>query len=175
MNAPLSSSSFPKLIVGCLFVLLTGFIISSSLPSDKKAQSKHFILYATFKAVNGIKKGTTVQLAGMPIGYVYQISFADESKQSALLTLHLTHPSLLENKLLLPDDSSIRIVSPGLFSNKTLLIEPGGGFDNLQHKDHISFTQGSLVLEDLLKYISPPEDTSPLQNNPPQNQEGLLP
>ena len=50
-------------------------------------------------------------------------------------------------------NTSAAIHTNGLFGSKFIVLEPGGEFDELTDGDSITYTQDSLVVEDLLELI----------------------
>ncbi len=59
----------------------------------------------------------------------------------------------VKNDLLISDDSSVSIQTDGLFGKKFILIELGGSENYMKDGDNFSFTEDSIVIEDLLEKI----------------------
>ena len=48
------------------------------------------------------------------------------------------------------DDSSVSIQTDGLFGSKFLMIEMGGTYKFMKNGDYFSFTEDSILIQDLL-------------------------
>ena len=110
------------------------------------SQEAPFVLYAEFDQIQGIEIGSPFTLAGIKIGEVSAIKLDAETHR---VRLRLTLNELLE----LPFDSSIKIISGGLFGQKTLVLQPGAEFDLLQNGDTIEYSQDAIILEEILQLI----------------------
>ena len=89
-------------------------------------------------------KGTDVRLSGVKIGVVNK------------MYLHKNKPQIqisIRNEINIPSDSSISIQTDGLFGKKYLSIEPGGMDEYLRNDDNLSFTEDSILIQDLLNRI----------------------
>ncbi len=105
-----------------------------------------YIVSAEFEAIDGISAGSTVVLAGMPVGRVSDVRLNPENN----------HPILgisLSDGIEIPYDSSIKIVSDGLAGAKYLKIVPGAEFEMLEPGDPFEYTQSSVLFEELLEKV----------------------
>jgi phospholipid/cholesterol/gamma-HCH transport system substrate-binding protein len=102
-------------------------------------------LTATFNRVDGLQEGASVRMAGVPIGRVAEMRLTDRYDAEALLKVR--------DDVALPDDTAAIIETEGLFGTKYIELQPGGGLDNLQSGDTISYTQDAVILEELLAKI----------------------
>ena len=59
----------------------------------------------------------------------------------------------VKDNIKISDDSSISIQTDGLFGKKFLLIEVGGSDNYLKNGDKFSFSEDSIIIEELLRKI----------------------
>ena len=100
--------------------------------------------FATFNKIDGVSVGTDVVISGIKVGEVKEILLSDN------------YPQILINvnkNLMISDDSSVSIQTDGLFGKKFLLIEVGGNETFLKNGGKFSFSEDSIVLEELLGKI----------------------
>jgi phospholipid/cholesterol/gamma-HCH transport system substrate-binding protein len=79
-----------------------------------------FSLKARFKSVEGLPQGAQVQIAGIKVGTVRDITFDSESGK-AIVTMGLKDAYLNT----IPSDSRIQLRTKGLLGDKYVVIEPG--------------------------------------------------
>ena len=107
----------------------------------------HYIVYAKFESVAGLKAGNQVEMAGVRIGQVAEITL-DPDDQVANVKLKIqTHVTL-------SDDVIASIKTAGLIGDKYIKIEPGGSDEILKSGGTILETESALDLEELIsKYV----------------------
>ena len=59
----------------------------------------------------------------------------------------------INKNLSISDDSSVSIQTDGLFGSKFLMIEMGGTNNFMKNGDYFSFTEDSIMIQDLLQNI----------------------
>ena len=59
----------------------------------------------------------------------------------------------IKKNLSISDDSSVSIQTDGLFGSKFLMIEMGGTNNFMKNGDYFSFTEDSIMIQDLLQNI----------------------
>jgi len=101
-----------------------------------------YSLYAAFQRSDGLMEGAPVRLAGIDVGTVADMELRDGFRARATLRI--------EDGIRVPGDSAAVIHTDGLFGAKYVEIEPGGAMEFLSGGDTVSFTQDSLMVEDLL-------------------------
>jgi len=101
------------------------------------------VLMARFTNANGLKAGSPVQIAGVPVGEVKRITLKPDD-MSALVTLRV------ESQLKLDDDTVAAIHSAGLLGEKFIALKPGSSGTALKAGDTIIDTQSTVDLEDLI-------------------------
>lgn len=123
-----------------IFMLVTGKDDQTDAVADE-----YYRIDAVFNRVDGLLPGDEVRLGGIKIGFVE--SQAIDADYHAVLTF------AIRKDIPLPFDTSAAIHTNGLFGSKFVVLEPGGEFDYLGEGDEITYTQDSVVVEDLLDLI----------------------
>lgn len=125
------------LVFGAYTVQSTGFSIGSA----------GYELSASFRSVEGISVGTDVRLAGVKVGTVSGIDLNAETYRADTRVV-------LNDGVLVPDDSVIAIASEGLLGGNYVEISPGGSLFYYDAGEEILDTQGSVsLLTLLLRYV----------------------
>lgn len=133
-----------EIIVG-MFVL-AGFLAFAYLALNLgevslfKASSSYEV-NAEFTSVSGIKKGASVQIAGVVVGDVSRIWLKDDY---AYLSLRIN------NDVKLPSDSMASVKSQGIIGDKFIMLSPGADEEMLQAGDLIVDTESAIDIESLI-------------------------
>lgn len=141
--------TYVEFMVG-LFMLVG--IISISYMAVKLGKMEmmntdNYFLKARFQSVSGLKKGASVEMAGVVVGRVGDIVF-DTKKQDALVTLKIS------NGIPVSSDVIASVKTSGLIGDKFIKLTPGGADDNLKNGDTINDTESALDIEELIsKYV----------------------
>ncbi len=107
--------------------------------------SSRYSTTAHFESITGLKKGASVEIAGVNIGKVGGISLEDDL---AVVDLQI------DNEIQLTDDSIASIRTKGMIGEKFIKITPGGSDDYLAEGDELMETESAISLEELIsKYI----------------------
>jgi phospholipid/cholesterol/gamma-HCH transport system substrate-binding protein len=106
-------------------------------------EAHRMLLVARFTNANGLKKGSTVAIAGVPVGVVKEIKLKHDD-MSALVTLGV------DSSLKLDDDTVAAIHSAGLLGEKFIALKPGASGTELKPGAVIVDTQSTVDLEDLI-------------------------
>ncbi|MBD23352.1 MAG: hypothetical protein CL572_06820 [Alphaproteobacteria bacterium] len=101
-------------------------------------------LFASFNKVDGVNPGDKIMVSGVSVGYVKEINL---KKNYPLIRMKI------KKKLNISDDSSVSIQTDGLFGSKFLMIEMGGTSNYMKNGDYFSFTEDSILIQDLLENI----------------------
>ncbi|MBL0712971.1 MAG: outer membrane lipid asymmetry maintenance protein MlaD [Desulfosarcina sp.] len=108
---------------------------------------KHYYLEAQFVSVTGLKVGSRVELAGVPIGNVEAIRL-EPTRLMANVRLKI------QSQVELTDDVIASVKTAGLIGDKYIKLSPGGSDLALQNGDIITETESALDLEELIsKYV----------------------
>ena len=101
-------------------------------------------LYASFNKIDGVNLGDKIMISGINIGYVDEINLKDNYP---LIKMKIS------KNLNISDDSSVSIQTDGLFGSKFLMIEMGGTDNFMKNGDYFSFTEDSILIQDLLENL----------------------
>lgn len=125
-------------------VLLVAFIFLglSYQTANISATSDTYPVKAKFSNIGGLKTGDKVQMAGVNIGRISDISLSED--YLAVVTMNI------DNKYKLPEDSAAVVASESLLGGLYMSIEPGAAMDNVESNGELTFTQPYVSLEQLL-------------------------
>ena len=130
-------------IVG-LFVLagLAGLAYIAVSLGDFSFGTQSFQVYAEFDSVAGLKRGASVEVAGVDVGRVERIYLKEDR---AILTLSL-HKSVK-----LQEDAIASIRTKGLIGNKYVRISLGGSSRYIAPGGRIMETESPIEIEELIR------------------------
>ncbi len=103
--------------------------------------SRTYVIEAEFANVSGVKKGASVQIAGVVVGQVEDISLVDSY---ANLDLRI------DRDIQLPEDTMASVKSQGIIGDKYIQLTLGGAEDLLKEDDLIVDTESSVDIESLI-------------------------
>ena len=103
---------------------------------------KTYIIKAEFNNVSGVKKGASVQIAGVVVGEVSAIKLGKDSY--AVLSLQI------DNNIKIPKDSMASVKSQGIIGDKYIQLGLGGDEKFLKPGDMIVDTESSVDIESLI-------------------------
>ncbi len=109
-----------ELRVGIFFLVAVGIIAYVWFKVLDFGSPNGFVLTAKFRSVEGIAPGSQVQIAGIKVGVVKDITFEPESGR-AVVTLSLKE----SYRNLIPEGSRLMVKTRGLLGDRFLVIEPG--------------------------------------------------
>jgi len=133
---------FEALLGAVVLAVATFFFVFAYIKSNQTLSSG-YPLTARFDHVDGLSVGCTVNLNGVKVGKVQEITL-DPQNYLALVTFDV------RDGLRIPKNSTAQIISDGLLGGKTLSITPGSDRDFLEAGQEIEDTQSSVNLESLL-------------------------
>lgn len=109
-----------------------------------------FVLKARFKSVEGLPQGAQVQIAGIKVGSVSDISFDPENGR-ALVVMNLK--DAYRNTI--PADSRVQLRTKGLLGDKFVVIEPGKpNVRKLKSGDELSLVNEPVDTEKVVENLS---------------------
>ena len=107
----------------------------------------HYSIFANFESTTGLRKGGQIEMAGVQIGHIADISL-DIEKQVAAVEMKI------QNEVVLTDDVIASVKTAGLIGDKYIKLSPGGSDEILKPGDLITETESALDLEELVsKYV----------------------
>ena len=131
----------------CFIGLLCVGYLTIKLGKMEIIGSEYYHLEAQFESVTGLKVGSRIELAGVPVGKVEAIALEPE-RQMAKVRLKI------QGNVELTDDVIASVKTSGLIGDKYVRLLPGGSDVPLQDGDIITDTESALDLEELIsKYV----------------------
>jgi phospholipid/cholesterol/gamma-HCH transport system substrate-binding protein len=108
---------------------------------------KTYSVTAKFGSVSGLKSGAIVEIAGVQVGKVTDISF-DPDDYEAKVVMSINQGVVLQ------DDSIASVRTAGIIGDRYIDISPGGSEELLGDGGRIFETESAINLEELVsKYI----------------------
>ena len=106
-----------------------------------------YMISAKFTAVNGLRPGSNVEISGVAVGKVADITL-DQTLYQAVVTMQV------QNAVGIPVDSVAAIKTSGLIGDKYVSITPGADDAMLETGGVIQDTQAALDIEEMIsKYV----------------------
>ena len=135
---------FVELLTGILVIGAALYSVIYFYNSTKKTETNHdnYSLIAKFRSIEGIKKGSDVCIAGVPVGKVTKITL---DKKLFMASVSMAIPK----KLKISENAKVVVRSEGLLGNKFLEINPGRSREKLKNGEEIANTQSAVSFEDL--------------------------
>jgi phospholipid/cholesterol/gamma-HCH transport system substrate-binding protein len=138
-----------EIVVG-LF-MIAGFLcfawLSIQLGDIDVFGPKTYSVTAKFGSVSGLKSGAIVEIAGVQVGKVTDISF-DPDDYEAKVVMSINQGVVLQ------DDSIASVRTAGIIGDRYIDISPGGSDELLGDGGRIFETESAINLEELVsKYI----------------------
>jgi phospholipid/cholesterol/gamma-HCH transport system substrate-binding protein len=132
-----------EVVVG--FFLLLGLLalgyLAVKLGKMEVVGGSGYTVQATFSNVAGLRVGTSVEIAGVDIGWVEGISLKNYQAVVAFR---------IKDGVQLPEDSIASIRTKGLIGEQFVRISPGGAERNLQPGDEIKETEPPVDIMELI-------------------------
>ncbi len=102
-------------------------------------------LIVSFDQVGGLKVRSRVVVGGVKVGQISEISLNEDLRARVVLDI--------DERLELPTDTSAAVLTSGVLGNQYIELEPGGEEAILKPGDEIEFTQGALILEQMISRL----------------------
>ncbi len=107
--------------------------------------SNYYRVYADFDSVSGLKNGAQIEIAGVPVGKVTNITLKDDQARVELS---------LRPEVKIGSDVFASIKTQGIIGDKYVQLTPGADDDYLKDGDEITETESAVDLESLIsKYV----------------------
>ncbi|MEN8687720.1 MAG: outer membrane lipid asymmetry maintenance protein MlaD [Desulfuromonadales bacterium] len=138
-----------EIVVGSF--MIAGFLcfawLSIQLGDIDVFGPKTYSVSAKFGSVSGLKSGAIVEIAGVQVGKVTEISF-DPDDYAAQVVMSINQGVVLQ------DDSIASVRTAGIIGDRYIDISPGGSEELLGDGGRIFETESAINLEELVsKYI----------------------
>jgi phospholipid/cholesterol/gamma-HCH transport system substrate-binding protein len=104
--------------------------------------SRSYILYAEFDNISGVKAGADVQIAGVKVGTVKELTLSEQS--IALVAMQL------DKTVKVPVDSFASVKSQGIIGDKFIQLSLGGDELMLNNGETITDTESAVDLESII-------------------------
>lgn len=147
-------------IIGALVLCVAGIFVIYAFATTEASKPSGYELLARFDRADGLKRGSDVTLSGIKVGTVTNLELDKDFNAIVRISIR--------RDVKLPADTFARIVSESLLGGMVILLEPGGSNQFLAPGSHISKTQGSILLADLIARLifggvgsSPPPPPAP--------------
>lgn len=109
-----------------------------------------YVLTASFDTVSGLRNGSSVLIAGVPVGKVVKISLDPKNFYRAKVEIKI------DDNIRFGDDVIASIKTSGLIGDKYVNLSPGGSSSILNDGDEITETTPMFDLENILaKFVAP--------------------
>ncbi|MCI4626831.1 MAG: outer membrane lipid asymmetry maintenance protein MlaD [Candidatus Magnetoovum sp. WYHC-5] len=129
--------SFLSICFACVIYL------SIQLGNFQLMNGSGYKVNANFAETGGLKKGATVEIAGVEIGRVKDIKLDDKTYMAIVYML-------IKDEIKIQEDSIASIKTKGLLGDKYVQIAPGGSENILKEGENIKETESAINLEDML-------------------------
>lgn len=138
------SRNIVETVLGAIVLLVAGIFLAFSMRAgDVSASGGGYKVTADFSGIGGLAVGDEVQISGVKVGTVSDVSLDQET--------FLARVSVMVNDdLKLPTDTAALISSEGLLGGKYLALEPGADEEIIPAGGRVQYTQAPQNLEQLL-------------------------
>lgn len=138
-----------EFLVGCFVLLGLAALtyLTVKLGSGSFVSGDTYVLEARFTNSSGLTVGSSVHVAGVPVGRVEGIH-VDPKDFSAIVTMSV------QSALHLPTDSMASIKTTGLIGDKYISLSPGADEASLKPGERITMTEASVDIESLISKMA---------------------
>lgn len=130
-------------ILGAVVLFVAAFFLIFSYRTADVSTGTGYDLVADFSSIGGLKIGDDVQISGVKVGSITNVTLNPETY---LARVTIT----IDPDIKIPDDTAALISSESLMGGRYLALEPGGSDQILAPGGRIPFTQAPQNLEQLL-------------------------
>lgn len=133
--------------------ILTGAVVAAcgvlafayATGTNSKRELPGYDIITRFDRTDGLRDTAQVRMAGLPVGRIAKVTLDNQFR--AVVTLRLA-PDVK-----VPTDSAAVIHTDGLLGDKFIELQPGGDETFVKPGGVLTYTQGSVIIEDLLEKI----------------------
>lgn len=126
--------------------LFCGIYLFAVLGDINLSRNNQYMVYGYFTTVSGLKTGAVVEMAGVEVGSVSDISF-DRKQQLAKVEM------MIDKNISLSEDIIASVKTSGIIGQKYIDISPGGSDIMLELGDEIIDTESALDVESLVRKL----------------------
>ncbi len=141
-----ADSTTRNILVGAgAMVVLAGMFLFSYAAKPLGGARSAYPITAKFNRVDGLFKGDEVRMSGIRVGTVGAERL--DKNYRAVVTLNI------DAGVKIPLDTAAAVNTDGLFGSKFVVLEPGGDDKYMTSGGTLQYTQGSVVVSELLGMI----------------------
>ena len=136
-----------EMVVGLFMIvgIVALVYLSFSLGKIDLGGSGYIKATASFDSITGLRKGATIEIAGVQVGKVTDIGLEDDM---AIVELSI------KKEVPITDDAIASVRTNGIIGEKYIKITPGGSEEYLEDGGSLMDTESSISIEELIsKYI----------------------
>jgi phospholipid/cholesterol/gamma-HCH transport system substrate-binding protein len=143
----MASNAAETLIGAVVLTAAAGFLVYAANTADVGAGGPGYELVAKFRKAEGIDVGGDVRIAGIKVGSISNMTLD-------MTTYFATVTFVIDDGVMVPDDSLAKITSASLLGDSYIAIDPGGSDLMLEPGEEMGYTQSSISVGDLIaKFI----------------------
>lgn len=131
-------------VIGIALVAILVLVVAAVFRDGGFADGSYEVS-AVFGRADGLSEGSEVHAAGIPVGKVVDLALVDGYRARAVLRI--------DRGVELDTDATAAVVTDGIFGDKFVRIDIGGGEATIPAGGEIVYTQDSMVIDDLLSLI----------------------
>jgi len=132
-----------ELAAGAVVLAVALGFLGYALANTGGLAAAGYTLHARFNAIDGLRVGSDVKLAGVKVGSVTGMHIDPQTYQAEVAFT-------VAADIHLPKDSSVGVDSEGLLGGKYLGLQPGGDTQMIPPGGQVTITQSSINIEQLL-------------------------
>ena len=139
----MASNAAETLIGAAVLAVAGGFLVYAANTADVSVGGSAYDLKAEFRAAEGLSIGGNVQIGGVKIGSITDISL-NPKNYFAVVTMSI------REDVKVPEDSIAKVASESLLGGNFIAIDPGASDFMLEDEAEFEVTQGSVNLMDII-------------------------
>ena len=143
----MASNAAETLIGAVVLTAAAGFLVYAANTADVGVGGPGYELVAKFRKAEGVDVGGDVRIAGIKVGSISGMTLD-------MKTYFATVTFVIDDDVMVPEDSLAKITSASLLGDSYIAIDPGGSDLMLEPGEELIFTQSSVSVGDLIgKFI----------------------
>ncbi|GFZ83045.1 outer membrane lipid asymmetry maintenance protein MlaD [Rickettsiales bacterium] len=133
-----------EVLVGLTIILLAAYFLFFAYSYNNANRSQvGYKVVAEFTNANGLNKGSDVRISGVKVGTVIEKNLNINNHLARVVIL-------LEPDMEVPVDSSVSILTDGIFGAKYANLVPGSDKRLIKEGESIAYTQSTIDIESIL-------------------------